>query len=250
LADFGSHTEPLHSLYKNLVNLEDEEPAPVTKYGPTVITPYKKAPDQPEWAAFEKFFSESATLLGSQSISQNELVVVAKVSYAVERQAVFVEKMGRKLWIRSPGVKGTLQRAIKRYEQFMALFKQHPSALLVPTLDIDLVWHTQQCSPRLYERYCERHAGRFINHNDTLGKRDLDDGMKNTKVLYESEYKEGYDPCLCWDCEALKAELEGADPEADLERICKKVSTDVAYHKAVEAARRSRKLLPVGAYMA
>ena len=74
------------------------------------------------------------------------------------RQATFVDKMNNHLWIRSPALEGTLRRAIDRYSKFLILLKRKapplgadgsgttmvPGPIIVPTLDIDLVWHTHQ----------------------------------------------------------------------------------------------------------
>lgn len=68
--------------------------------------------------------------------------------------------MNGQLWIRSPALSGTLRRATDRYAKFLHLLKRKApplgedgsgktivlGAIIVPTLDIDLVWHTHQCS--------------------------------------------------------------------------------------------------------
>ncbi|KAH7128563.1 hypothetical protein B0J11DRAFT_274342 [Dendryphion nanum] len=164
----------------------------------------------------------------------------------VERQNLFAQKMGDRLWIRSPALEGTLSRAIVRYDRFMTLFKAHPKTLLVPTLDIDLIWHTAQCSPKKYEEQCLRLVRRIINHNDALGQVTLKDGFKETKRIYESRFTEEYDPCLCWECEGLRSGLDSVgNKETGIAELVKKVADDVEFHKAVELARRSKKMLPV-----
>ena len=164
----------------------------------------------------------------------------------VERHAAFAEKMTDFLWLRSPAVGETLKRALVRYERFMALFKKHPEPTLVPTLDIDLVWHTQQCSPMSYLACCSKLAGRAINHNDALEGGVLKNGFAETSRLYEMEFQEEYDPCLCWHCEAMKSELEshGLMDSIDYTAIVQKVQDEVMYHKAVELATRKGNPLP------
>jgi hypothetical protein len=46
---------------------------------------------------------------------------------------------------------------------FLDLMKSASSSLLVPTLDIDLVWHTHQLMPTSYKEDCERYVERFID---------------------------------------------------------------------------------------
>ena len=38
-----------------------------------------------------------------------------------------------------------------------------PATFFVPTLDIDLVWHTHQLLPEKYQSDCTQYVGRFID---------------------------------------------------------------------------------------
>jgi len=172
-----------------------------------------------------------------------------KLAEAVQRQVLFVDKMEKQLWIRSPVVGDTLQRGVDRYAKFLKLFKWYPDTMLVPTLDIDLAWHTHQCSPSQYLAGTKELAGRFIDHNDKIGKSNLDDGMEKTKQLFRIRFGHEYVICNCWDCEAIlsavtKLTRDGGD-ESKMDAIAGQVSQDVAYYRAVEVARRAQKPLPV-----
>ena len=46
---------------------------------------------------------------------------------------------------------------------FLDLTNSLQSSFLVPTLDIDLVWHTHQLVPSKYQQDCEHYVGRFID---------------------------------------------------------------------------------------
>jgi hypothetical protein len=173
--------------------------------------------------------------------------ITTEIEAAIFRQSDFVEKMGCLLWIRSPALRGTLTRALSRYTRFFQLLAAHPKNVIVPTLDIDLVWHTHQCSPALYAAHSQAVTGRFINHDDQIQKTPLKDAFKETKRIYFLCFGEDYERCLCWDCEALLTALEEvADLEVGQEeRASAHVAEDVAYFRAVEKARRDRKMLPV-----
>jgi hypothetical protein len=168
----------------------------------------------------------------------------------VLRQASFVDKMYAQLWIRSPAVEGTLRRAADRYEKFLRLFQLYPGKTIVPTLDIDLVWHTHQCSARAYAASVKRHTGVFINHDDKLGRPVLDDGMQRTKELFFMRFGEEYDKCLCWDCETMVSVIEEADdsvspvPE-NVSSLAERVRKDVEYYRCVEISRRAGDALPI-----
>ena len=66
---------------------------------------------------------------------------------AVVRQGLFVSKMNSKLWIRSPGLYGTVSRARNHYEKFFSSVASYPDLIFVLMLDVDLVWHTHQLRP-------------------------------------------------------------------------------------------------------
>lgn len=170
----------------------------------------------------------------------------------VQRQAAFVDKMHRHLWIRSPAVEGTISRAIERYENFLRLFKLYIKRTLVPTLDIDLAWHTHQLSPVWYEASTKERAGRFINHDDKIVQGKLDTGYDKTKELFQIEFGQTYAVCLCWDCEAVASAMEQADEfdtldDADPTKWADQAKLDVEYYRVVELARRKggNTLLPV-----
>jgi hypothetical protein len=172
----------------------------------------------------------------------------AALADCVVRQSKFVEKMNGQLWIRSPAVAGTLERAGTRYKGFLKLFKLYKSTMLVPTLDIDLVWHTHQCSPAEYFASTKKIAGRFINHDDTIEQSHLDKGSATTEELYKIRVGKEYHICTCWECEATLSAVEKLDTfaatETDMEQLSQKVVDDVMYYKAVELARRDKKKLP------
>lgn len=170
----------------------------------------------------------------------------------VHRQATFVDKMHLQLWIRSPAVGGTLRRAVDRYDKFLRLFALYPGKMLVPTLDIDLVWHTHQCSAHAYAESVKRRTGVFINHNDKLGSRVLQNGMDQTKELFFVRFGQEYERCLCWDCEAILSAIEEADDDEDgdaegveVGRMVEKVRSEVEYYRCVEICRRNGKPLPL-----
>jgi hypothetical protein len=169
---------------------------------------------------------------------------------AVQRQSSFVAKMNNQLWIRSPAIEGTLIRAVTRYGNFLKLFGLYPRTMLVPTLDIDLLWHTHQCSPVQYMAATKALTGRFIDHDDKIGSETLETAMQKTADLYQIRFGEEYQYCCCWDCEALRSIILAQDPNSnkDAFEIAQQVHEDLAYYRAVEIARRNKNtLLPIRA---
>ncbi|KAJ5289889.1 uncharacterized protein N7443_010142 [Penicillium atrosanguineum] len=129
---------------------------------------------------------------------------------AVIRQGTFVQKMDNIDWLHSPTVMETSERLIKKYKVFMDIMLQNPSKMAVPTLDVDLAWHTHQLQPRHYYNYSTMatyHGHRqFIDHDDKVDENKLSDGFEWTSKMYRRATDGGiYSECTCWYCEATRA---------------------------------------------
>ena len=105
---------------------------------------------------------------------------------AVRRQQGFMTKM---LGQRSSF---DLAHCVQNYVRFLGLMKKNEGAALVPTLAIDLAWHTHQMLPRRYAAECRALAGRFVNHDDNLEDGQLSADMAQTEKLWYEAYKVPY----------------------------------------------------------
>jgi hypothetical protein len=88
-----------------------------------------------------------------------------------------------------------LTNAISRYHKFLLLLKRKylfKKTHLVPTLDIDLSWHTHQLFPISYSEWCAEYVGHGVNHDDTLPHGDLQAGLRATSIAWSETYKEPY----------------------------------------------------------
>lgn len=102
-------------------------------------------------------------------------------------QGGFVERI-----LALSGTSLRLPLAQARYGRFLQLIKTHEWTTFVPTLDIDLVWHTHQLSPFAYEAYCRAHVGRAVNHDDTIGAWARGDALVATKRDWALAFGESY----------------------------------------------------------
>jgi len=113
--------------------------------------------------------------------------------------------------------------------------------MMVPTLDIDLAWHTHQLSPSQYCTDTQKLTGRYLNHDDKVVQDKLDIGFTMTKDQYRIRFGKEYRVCGCWDCEALLSAIAfvpaGEMPDEDFVNL---VYEDVMYFRAVEDARRNK----------
>ena len=125
---------------------------------------------------------------------------------AVLRQGTFIAKMDEIDWLHSPALPDTLSHAVAKYEVFMQIIFQS-FEMAVPTLDVDLAWHTHQLAPRRYYAYCVRKAGILVNHDDKVEEGKLSDGFERTSRLYTKLTRgELYTNCTCWYCEATRCD--------------------------------------------
>lgn len=87
--------------------------------------------------------------------------------------------------------------AIDRYRKFLWLSHLHPDTPLVPTREIDQVWHCHILDTQKYREDCQQLFGHFIDHWPYLGLRDaadrqqLQDQFHDTRVLFESQFGSG-----------------------------------------------------------
>ena len=124
---------------------------------------------------------------------------------AVLRQTIFSEKMCKLDWLHSPTARETMERCCMKYKRFIKIISKNPNRTAVPTLDIDLAWHTHQLSPLSYYHYTTRKLFKFVRHDDKIEDDKLNDGFEYTSKVYQELYDEVYSECTCWYCEATRA---------------------------------------------
>jgi hypothetical protein len=133
---------------------------------------------------------------------------------AVIRQCVFTEKMHKVCgvsfchvdttnraqidWIHSPNARDTMKRLIVKYQRFIRIMGAERRKIAVPTLDVDLAWHTHQLSPRSYHDHMLAHTQRLINHDDKISEDALSTAFEWTSKMYQEWYNEVYSECTCW----------------------------------------------------
>jgi len=89
-----------------------------------------------------------------------------------------------------------LFRAVNQYRRFLSLRIRYPMAHLVPTDDIDLIWHTHILDTERYASDCQRLFGSFLHHNPFFGefgsesKEDMEEMFNETSDLWVKEFGE------------------------------------------------------------
>ena len=85
-----------------------------------------------------------------------------------------------------------IQLAVERYRMMLTLKKTYPKLFVVPTYDMDIIWHTHLGFTRAYEKDCERIVGWILTHDDTVNDRSegskLNTCSDHTVRLWSKEY--------------------------------------------------------------
>lgn len=85
-----------------------------------------------------------------------------------------------------------------RYRRFLELCLRFPELSIVPTHDIDAMWHAHILDTRAYANDCERIFGQFMHHYPYFGMhgdadyRDLVSSFEATAALYRAFFEEEY----------------------------------------------------------
>lgn len=122
---------------------------------------------------------------------------------AVVRQGGFIEKMHNIDWLHSPALPATMTRLILKYERFVDIMEDATN-MAVPTLDVDLAWHTHQLNPPSYMKYVVNKTRQFVDHDDKVAETALNDAFAWTCKTYEKKYGGKYSECTCWYCESVR----------------------------------------------
>ncbi|EFI27606.1 hypothetical protein CC1G_14532 [Coprinopsis cinerea okayama7 len=153
-------------------------------------------------------------MLGSNEIIERIMAAhLEPMMYSVDlagsvlRQGTFVKKIADFGWIR-PGFFDTdddeaaLHRAVARYHAQVKVFSSYllasnPGSFFVPTLDIDLVWHTHQLRSVDYAADCTTYVGRFIDHDDKVDGLKLSSSFDATCRAWKRRFGISYTYCGC-----------------------------------------------------
>ncbi|KAI7861046.1 hypothetical protein BDC45DRAFT_409736, partial [Circinella umbellata] len=55
-----------------------------------------------------------------------------------------------------------------------------PSQVMVPTLEIDLAWHTHMLHPYKYRIFTFKYTRQYVNHDDNIVPERLSEFVKST----------------------------------------------------------------------
>ncbi|EXF74672.1 hypothetical protein CFIO01_08742 [Colletotrichum fioriniae PJ7] len=123
------------------------------------------------------------------------------------RQATFTEKMCKLNWLHFPAARDIVTKLLEKYARFVeiiAIASSTEDKVAVPTLDVDLAWHTHQLSPQSYLDFTLAKTGAFVDHNDKIDEDRLSTAFEWTSKTYQEKYGDMYSECKCWYCETVR----------------------------------------------
>lgn len=101
---------------------------------------------------------------------------------AVERQYIVSTRMLNDVkWL----LPDSIVRGMRNYTQFLTLMKENNQLIAVPTLEIDVSWHTHQLHPLEYRQFTLKYIKRVINHDDTIPQITLDRYSLDTRKAWD-----------------------------------------------------------------
>ena len=124
-------------------------------------------------------------------VEPSQAYTIARLLKALESQ----ERFHRRILSLGPRVidAAYIDAAVERYAHFLGLASDHPGKTLVPTLDIDLIWHAHMCSPLDYVDDCRRIlGGRVLAHDTGLPQAKLDEALVSTDEHWRGRYGADY----------------------------------------------------------
>ncbi|KAH7126011.1 hypothetical protein EDB81DRAFT_698486 [Dactylonectria macrodidyma] len=135
---------------------------------------------------------------------ENSSIFSIDLCGCVMRQGVFTNKMYKIDWIHTSTAGETMLKLLSKYDRFFDIIATHPNKVVVPTLDIDLAWHTHQLSPQNYFNFTVSKTLAFTDHNDKVDEDQLAISFGWMSKIYQDTYGEVYAQCTCWFCESIR----------------------------------------------
>jgi len=109
---------------------------------------------------------------------------------AVIKQSPFLETTQKLAWLHSPDQNDIVSHALKKYDRFFQILRRSKGN--VPTVDVDLVWHTDQLSPQAYYEHSLKLTGRLIVHSHDFEDHNIRGFFERTAEEYLRLFGESY----------------------------------------------------------
>ncbi|ESO91289.1 hypothetical protein LOTGIDRAFT_153720 [Lottia gigantea] len=82
-----------------------------------------------------------------------------------------------------------ISHSVLRYKKFLYLKKCYPGMFIVPCYDIDLIWHSHQLHPLIYQFDTECFIGQLFNHDDSVNDRSAGSRLNRAEFATRNLWK-------------------------------------------------------------
>ena len=89
-----------------------------------------------------------------------------------------------------------LNDALVRYKMYLYLKSMNKETFLVPCYDIDLIWHTHQVHPGIYQKETKNLLGFVLKHDDSVNDRSEGSKLNNADEVTRVLWYETFQVCL------------------------------------------------------
>ncbi|KAI9260671.1 hypothetical protein BDA99DRAFT_88511 [Phascolomyces articulosus] len=150
----------------------------VHNFGELTVTILEKSKELDQ--EHQNFAKEVVTVIDSAYVG-NPTVFSMDLLQAAERLVQFVDQALDIDWDFEK-----LSRGIRRYHDFLQLMHANPKIPLLPTIEIDIAWHTHMLQGPVYADFMRRHLERLLNHSDDqVPAREYLNTLKKTEIAWE-----------------------------------------------------------------
>jgi hypothetical protein len=133
-------------------------------------------------------------------------------------QSNFLRKTNQLDWLHSPFVKEILRESCRRYSNWLKLgtscqkladttLGSRDRKILVPTLDIDLIWRSHNLAFYSYLSGTIEGSGTLIDVIEKPEQAELDITFTETGLRYKQKYNEEYSICFCNLCVSVRSKV-------------------------------------------
>jgi hypothetical protein len=170
----------------------------------------------------------------------------------VHQQEHFIDTSHDALWVRSPAMSGSLQRACAEYVRAQRLGRLGEFSSQQLPYGVELVWRTHRLFPAQYQNY--RHVG--VDSRDETTDLKTTSSSDTAGSTSSSAQLDDHIGCICWICERIrddnpawkyddhKKSYNPAHLQALFHEQVSQIKDDVGFFRTSESHRRQGLPLP------
>ncbi|XP_050413585.1 uncharacterized protein LOC126828047 [Patella vulgata] len=122
-------------------------------------------------ALWEEEYTQEKFVISQESVIDIPEIYYSKISYDIIAASLRQKEFYYQVSLPHYRDLKFITHSVLRYKKFLYLKKCYPGMFIVPCYDIDLIWHTHQLHPVIYQFDTECFIGQLFNHDDSVNDR-------------------------------------------------------------------------------